>query len=68
MNAQPKEGYESLPRAGSYRLLNFEWAALLRAWDIGSAPKNFIVERSEGSWLKICGESARAMVSDYVRR
>jgi hypothetical protein len=26
MNAQAMEGYESLPKAGSYRLLDFEWA------------------------------------------
>lgn len=29
MHAQPIEGYESLPRAGSYRLLNFEWAEVV---------------------------------------
>jgi hypothetical protein len=45
MHAQPIEGYESLPRAGSYRLLDFECAALLRAQGISSAPKNYIVER-----------------------
>jgi hypothetical protein len=29
MHAQPIEGYESLPRARSYRLLNFEWAEVV---------------------------------------
>ena len=38
MNAQPMEGDESLSKAGSYRLLDFEWATLLRARGIGSAP------------------------------
>jgi hypothetical protein len=29
MNAQPMEGYESLPTARSYRLLDFEWAEIV---------------------------------------
>ena len=29
MNAQPIEDYESLPKSGSYRLLDFEWAEVV---------------------------------------
>ncbi len=29
MNAQPMEGYEPLPKARSYRLLDVEWADIV---------------------------------------
>jgi hypothetical protein len=29
MNARTMEGYEVLPKAGSYRLVDFEWAEIV---------------------------------------
>jgi hypothetical protein len=40
MHAQAIEGYESLPRAGSYRLLNFEWAEVVT---LESFPPQFLL-------------------------
>jgi hypothetical protein len=40
MNAQAMEGYESLPKAGSYRLLDFEWAEVAA---LESFPPRFLL-------------------------
>ena len=40
MNAQPMEGYESLPKARSYRLLDFEWAEIVT---LDSFPPQFLL-------------------------
>jgi hypothetical protein len=40
MNAQPMEGYESLPKARSYRLLDFEWVVVVT---LESFPLQFLL-------------------------